>query len=260
MTEQQVPVVRTPVSMRDYARACIRAWRGLGDGPTPCKQAVAVLWAQYMIETGGKACWNWNIGNVKHVAGDGFDYMCLSGVWEGVTKIAADALVASGQAVMDPSGDHARAVGAGHVSVIFRPPHPATWFRAFQSLDEAMLEHLELLAKRRFSSAWPAVVSGNLEAFVAALKDRGYFTAAPSAYIAGMRRPFGEFLTSDVFNVEMDAYLRALDAETLPELPNPPSEPTRVTSAADMPTILPQPAELIEGAIAEYRKERDEEG
>ena len=63
-----------------------------------------------------------------------------------------------------------------------------------------------------------------------------------------------------MFNVEMDAYLRALDAETLPELPNPPSEPTRVTSAADMPTILPQPAELIEGAIAEYRKERDEEG
>jgi hypothetical protein len=58
-----VPTIRTPVSISEYARAVVRAWPVVESG-VPSEAAVAVLHAQYMAETGGRACWNWNIGNV----------------------------------------------------------------------------------------------------------------------------------------------------------------------------------------------------
>jgi hypothetical protein len=196
---QQVPVQRTVVSMLDYASAVIAAWPELGDGDVPAKEAVAVLWAQYMIETGGKSCWNWNLGNVKKVASDGFDFMCLSGIWEGVTPAEADRLVTSGQATRDPSADHARAVGAGHVSVLFQPPHPQTRFRAYACLAGAMREHLKLLAKKRYAPVWPTVLAGDVNAFAHGLKAHGYFTASADAYAAGMRPAFDAFMHSDAY-------------------------------------------------------------
>ena len=40
--------------------------------------ALAVLWAQYALETGrGKSCFNGNLGNIKRVDGDGRDWMWL---------------------------------------------------------------------------------------------------------------------------------------------------------------------------------------
>ena len=186
MTAEQVAVTRTPVCMRGYALAVVRAWRLVSD-----------LWAQYMIETGGSACWNWNVGNRKAV--DGQPFYCLRGTWEGVAPAEAQRLIASGEASADPSADHAHAVGPGRVSVVFEPPHPATRFRAYASLDEAMAEHLVSLAKRRYASAWPAVLAGDVDAFASKLRERGYFTASAQAYANGMRPAFRMFVESDAF-------------------------------------------------------------
>jgi hypothetical protein len=238
MPESQVPVRRTVVTLRDYVRAVMKAWPAVDQGPCT-KGACAVLWAQYMIETGGAACWNFNVGNVKHVRGDSFDYHCLSGVWEGVTEPTAAALVASGQATRDPSGDHARAVGPGKVSVLFQPPHPATWFRAFPSLDVAMQEHLKLLA-HRFAPAWPWVIAGDYRAFATALRARGYFTASADAYANGMRRAYEDAMSSSAWNDTADAL--AQDAvPTMPELPASPSEPTIVVD----PTVHVDPSSYL---------------
>lgn len=212
---QQVPVKRTVVSMKDFARAVLACWHLVENQP-PSKRAVGVLWAQYAIETGGQNCWNWNVGNVKSRAGDGYDWHALNGVWEGVSPDEAKRLVASGEARIDPSPDHAKAVGAGRVSVIFQPPHPQTRFRAFTTLDEAMEDHIKLVA-RRFAPAWPHVLAGNVDAFARALKSRGYFTADAGAYARGMMPAFNAFISSSVYE---DAQ-GELMADT--EVPPPPS-------------------------------------
>lgn len=215
MSEQNVPVTRTVVSMRDYARAVLRAWHLVAPGSLPLKRSIAVLWAQYMIETGGAACWNWNVGNVKHVPGDGYDYHMLKGTWEGVDKVIADALIAKGLAMLDTNESHKKAV-APRVCVVFQPPHPATWFRAYPSLDEAMTHHLTLLAKRRYASAWPHVIDGDFRAFAQALKNRGYYTATAAAYANGMAGHYDAFMQSTVYENERDALEMIRDAPTEP--------------------------------------------
>lgn len=191
------PVVVTTPTRDEYIRAVLRGWHLVGDGVRfPREESIAVLWAQYMIETGGRSCFGWNLGNVKASAGQ--PYHQLRGVWEGVTPADAERLEASGEAVRDTNENHAKAVGASRVSVVFQPPHPATHFRAFDSLDAGMAEHLELL-HRRFSKAWPSVLAGDFVAFAQALHDQHYFTAAPEAYAAGMRNPFGQLVASNTY-------------------------------------------------------------
>jgi hypothetical protein len=221
---QQVPVTRTVVTMYDYIRAIVRTWAQMFIPPCP-KGAAAVLWAQHVIECGAKDCWNFNIGNVKsHPA---HDYMCLSGVWEGVTPAVAAQLIASGRAVADPSPNHATAVGEGKVSVIFPPPQPESRFRAFTSLDEAMVEHLGLLS-RRFARCWPSVVAGDVHGFAHALKAGpdgrentwdDYFTADAVAYERGMQPAFKAAMQSNVWDDIIEEIAAEQSADTVPELP-----------------------------------------
>jgi hypothetical protein len=215
----RIAAIRTPVTMPTYARAVVGAWPLVETAP-PTREAVGVLWAQYSIETGGAACWNWNIGNVKAVEGQ--DYHCLAGTWEGVTPAEARTLIASGQATADPSPNHAKAV-APRVSVLFQPPHPATRFRAFSSLDEAMRHHLVLLAQKRYRHAWPAVLAGDVVAFARSLKAHGYFTASAEAYAAGMAPAFAAFCKSGAF---------AQESPTLRQFP-PDPEPTPLPVTED---------------------------
>jgi hypothetical protein len=229
---KHVPVVRTVVALSDYARAAVRAWSAVSDIP-PTKAAVAVLWAQYMAETGGRACWNWNIGNVKKADGDGFDYMMLRGVWEGVSAAEADRLVASGQATYDSSAGHKKVV-APRVAVVFQPPHRATWFRAYPDLAAAMQHHLQFLAKKRYAAAWPHVLAGDVVAFSKALRARGYFTASAEAYAALMRPSFESFMRSGAFERAVEELAVQDAAPTLPEFP-PDEEPTEPSSRATLP-------------------------
>jgi len=194
---QREPVRTTP-TLEAYVGAVVRAWP---EGEPCSAGACAVLWAQYMIETGGRACWGWNIGNVK--ASDiSRPWHALRGVWEGVSAAEASRLVAAGEAVYDASTAHQRAV-APRVAVVFEPPHPATRFRAFDSLDEAMGEHLALL-KRRFSRGWPGVLAGDVVAFARGLRAQGYFTASAEAYAAGMRAPFAAAMASGAYEMATD--------------------------------------------------------
>lgn len=232
---EQVEVKRTVVTLREFTRAVLRAWSHVGQGH-PTKEAIAVLWAQNRIETGGDYCWNWNIANVKKVPGDGFNFHCLNNVWEGYAPVDAARLIASGEAREDKNADHAKAVGVDRVSVLFNPPHRQTQFRAFASLDAAMGEHLELLAHKRYTTAWPSVLAGDYRAFAQALKERGYFTAAASAYAAGMAPAFTSAMTSSAYEDALEELEADEQRDTIPELPEPPSEQTIVVEQ-DQPII-----------------------
>jgi hypothetical protein len=215
--DKLVPTVRTPVTLPMYARAVVRAWHLVGSG-LPVKAAVGVLWSQYMIETGGRDSWGYNIGNSKDVRDDGIDYQMLRGVWEGVAPAEAERLIQSGQAVADTNPSHIAAVGANRRAVVFQPPHPATWFSAFPSLDAAMEYHLKFLALKRYAPAWPAVLLGDVVGFATALRAKGYFTATAQAYAAGMKPHFDAFMRSS-------AYEEAIAELATPVEPSPGGEP-----------------------------------
>lgn len=193
-----VRTVQTRVSISEYARAVVRAWPHVGTG-IPAERSVAVLYAQYMTETGGRACWNWNIGNVKHRPGDGFDYCIVQNVWEGVTRDHAEMLLREGKATLDTNPDHIRAVGAGKVAVVLSADNPGCWFRAYVNLEVAMRSHLELLAKQRYASAWPHVIAGDPTAFARELHEKGYFTASAEAYAAAMWPHFDAFVHATAY-------------------------------------------------------------
>lgn len=198
----QVPLVRTPVAMSDYCHALLRAWKAeLGILPT--KAAAGVLWAQYMIETGGAACWCWNLGNVKVTQAQvdaGVPFFDLPGTWEMVNG----------------------------VRVVLRDGDPGRRFRAFASLEEAMLEHFRFLRNRRYKTSWPSVEAGDCLGFAQHLKAAGYFTATAEAYAAGMLPHHRRWMASTVYEDQVQALLAAMEADTDPELP-----------AAEEPTPFP---------------------
>jgi hypothetical protein len=154
MTE--VPRVQTTTTAQGYAHAVIRAWMALL-GTIPTKEQVGVLWGQWMVETSGRACWNWNVGNVKISQAQvdaGLPWFDLPGTWE----------IVGGKRVVLPDGD------------------PGRRFRAYASLDVAMREHLAFLRGKRYAPSWPFVEAGDPDGFARALKRQGYYTAPADDY------------------------------------------------------------------------------
>lgn len=146
MTETIVPDVLTPVTPTALYAALQQAWPNVIGG-TPQRCSLLVLLAQVAEETGWHACHCWNLGNVKHVPGDGHDYC----------QFRASEIVGGKEVFSTMS------------------------FRAFASLDAGAVDYLTLL-HRRFASAWPAVLDGDPAAFVHALKLEHYFTADEGLY------------------------------------------------------------------------------
>jgi hypothetical protein len=193
-----VPTTRTPLSLRDFAAAVLRNWGATGETTPPSERSVAVLYGQFVQETGGTNTWNWNVGNHKY--GSSGDYMYLKGTWELVSQAEADKLVSSGTATLDTDKGHiASAQGVGKVSVVFQPPHRTTWFQAYSSLDEGMTAHLRSVRKKYGDRAWQSLLDGDPASFVRALKDKGYFTDNVNNYEAGVRRGYAEFLKSGAY-------------------------------------------------------------
>lgn len=189
-----VPLTRTTFTRAEFARALLRAWRVLWS-LYPTKAAAGVVWAQYALETGrGAACWNANLGNVKVTedqARAGVPYTMLPNTWEII----------------------------GGKRVVFQPPHPATWFRAFETLDEGMLHHLRFLAETRYRPAWGLVEAGDPDGFARRLRALGYYTAPADDYARGLRGLHAEWMRADDYDAELGALLRAADAPTKPDLP-----------------------------------------
>ena len=138
----------TPVAL--YA-SLERAWV---DG-SPSRESLLVLLSHWALETGWGHAMHWfNIGNRKHVDGDGRDYTML----------------------------RCNEVIGGHV-VWLDPPNPGTWFVAFQTLDEGAADYLAGLRKQ-FALAWPAVLAGDVAQFCHLLKVQHYYTADEAQYTA----------------------------------------------------------------------------
>lgn len=217
----QVPIQRTPIAMSTFAGAILKAWRA-AFGVLPTKPQAGVLWAQYMIETGGSACWCWNIGNVKVTQAQvdaGVPWFDLPGTFEYI----------GGKRVVLPEGD------------------PGRRFRAFPSLEEAMPWHMSFL-RGRYAACWPAVEAGDVMQFAHLLKAGhdgkegtfdDYFTAKAEDYGRGMMWHFRQWLSSTTYENARDGIEMLQDAPTLPELPKDEQPSRRPPVVSDFAIVRP---------------------
>lgn len=150
--------VLTPLPAADAMRAIREAYRRLL-GEWPAARALAVLYAQCVLETGHfRSMHRFNFGNVKR----GNDW---PGYW---TAFRCNEII------------------GGRVQW-FDPPHPQTHFRAFRTAEDGAADHLEFLVTReRYRDAWGEAYAGNAEGFSRALAKAGYYTADVEKYTSAV--------------------------------------------------------------------------
>lgn len=152
-----MPDALTPATKDEIYAALAHA------APELNRASLLVLLSQYCLETGaGRSMHRWNLGNFKHVAGDGRQW----------TMFACSEII------------------GGKVQW-FYPPHAQTWFRAYETLEAGAADYVASMRKR-FSRAWAFVVSGDVKGFAIGLlgnpntKADDYYTANPVAYTAAL--------------------------------------------------------------------------
>jgi hypothetical protein len=176
----------TLVSKDGLIKALWRAWVTLFH-EVPKKESIWLLMAQVALETGWMDhCKCYNLGNVKSREGDGFDY-CYFACNEILPKAIAEKYASQ-------SPDTAKITQYrtdGKAIIWFYPDHPGCRFRAFHSLTEGAIDHINLVHKR-FSKAWPAVLSGDPKTYCSQLKSQGYFTADLETYTSSVSSIFSD--------------------------------------------------------------------
>lgn len=187
-----MPVIKTPIGMRDFALALIRCLKSSNVVPT--KRAAGVFWAQYALETGaGPFCWNYNLFNHKctqAMALAGVPYMMLANTWE----------IENGK------------------KVIYQPPHPATWFRSYASFEAAMSHHIQAVKNGRYASSWEPLMNGDVREYAARLRARGYYTAPLDSYQRLLAVKMAEWMGSPAYEEALTEVIAAMEAETLPDV------------------------------------------
>lgn len=149
----QVTKARTPASSTAIYAALAQAWQTVV-GTIPSRNSLLVLTAQSAFETGQwVSMWNNNLGNIKHVTGDSYDYIQLT-----CTEYNSAGV----------------------------PSSSPCYFRAYDSLTAGASDFIQFLQGSRYASAWSAVLAGNPHTFVQQLSAAGYFTGPEAAYETGV--------------------------------------------------------------------------
>lgn len=159
-----VPAVKTVVTEHDIITAIKQSYSTLFDVDISL-DTLAILCAHVFLECGrGKACFNFNLGNVKQTKEHTWTMYKCSEILNGK-------------------------------EVFFSPPHPQTHFNAYESLPDAALEHLRFLELPRYEKALDAANRGEPEEYVDELKAAGYFTAGLEKYKKAVVSLYKEILT-----------------------------------------------------------------
>jgi hypothetical protein len=240
MAAKLVPTVRTSYTEGQLIEGFVAGWQQQFN-EIPSKQSIGVLYAQDALETGTTIdMWNNNIGNVKYVASanpaadTGIEYMMLANVWEMV----------NGQ------------------KVVYQPPSPVTWFRAFDTLASGIAFQLDFLKNHRYKAAWAAVLSGDPAGFAHLLKVAGYYSAPEADYVKLMNYYFNKYMATNYYELAAAKLQPAPVSFTVD--PTPPSDPTPpvvpIPPVAPVPPpIAPPPVETlpevnITGAVSVFQQ------
>ncbi len=156
-----------------------------------------LITAQYMGETtGGKSCWNYNLGNVKCTKEKRNSHLhqYLLGTWEyWSASVAANAVNNNTNARYATATEIAKKVGhesGGRRVVFFKPPDIECCFLAYKSLGDGVIEWTDHY--KRMASRNPGLLDqlnkGDSAAFAKALHKAGYFSQDESDYASSMKQ------------------------------------------------------------------------
>lgn len=170
-----VKAEKTLITEVDIIQAVKKAYRAL-TGEDPTLDSLAILSAQIFFECGrGKACFNYNLGNIKRTKGHKYTmYRCS----EYINKVLT----------------------------YFDPPHPQTHFNSYDCLREAASEHLAFLNSSRYQAALQEAKNGNAMAYCIELKKSGYFTDNIEHYSKVLISIFNEIKKKYAAEAEYDPY------------------------------------------------------
>jgi hypothetical protein len=177
----EAPVKKTTPELRDVVNELLAGW------PELYPPGARTLAAQYLAETGGTNCYNWNLGNKK--SGVDNPHMYLNPVPECYSKSAADAFVAKGKGLARlATADEMKKWTCADTMVVFIAPHEQCRFRAYSSLKEGVLDWLALHKQRASSNRdyMKALQAGDTAGAAKALKKAQYYTAPEDKYAQSM--------------------------------------------------------------------------
>lgn len=152
---------KTQISRDDFTNACKRVWgKVFGEDSQPNEEILGMLWAQAALETGHfRSMYNYNFGNIKASPG-----------WSQNNKFTG---FNCGENLKDNNGNVR--------SVNFTGNHPVCFFRAYDTLDEGLINFLGTL-KKSYGTALNKAFVGDTRGFVKELKNKGYFTGNAQTY------------------------------------------------------------------------------
>jgi hypothetical protein len=107
-------------------------------------------------------------------------------------------------------------------------------FRAYDSLLEGATDYLTLM-RSRYRDAFAAADRGDVDGFVRALHDRGYFTAPKEVYAQGLRSLFAEAASGGI-GAAPPSFEAAAAADAAPALPT--GDAAILPSAAAVARVL----------------------
>ena len=196
----ELAAAKTPVTRPELLLALWQAWYQIF-GTEAKHESICVMGGQWALEDAwGRSMWDFNLGNVKSVDGDGHDYQFFGCGEELPLSVAQHAVHDS------PLVKVVRQYSVNNVpmaSVWISPKHPWCRFRAFNSLLEGAVNYVKLLNKR-FQMAWPAVIAGDPALFSHYLKLQHYYTAPESQYTSTIELTFHTMMAVPVIFTHPD--------------------------------------------------------
>lgn len=181
MTPKELPDKLTTITAPALWNELLLQWETLGVNPKRC--AVELKMAHVKLETGFRACHNWNLGNIKSVTGDGCDWQYFScGEEIPATHLAACERVGPGLVTVKARYQRG---GQEWLSLWISKPHPWTKFKAYETLADGLKGQLEYL--KRHPDVLAALMTGDAEAYNDALVAAHYYTAGKAQYLAALK-------------------------------------------------------------------------
>jgi len=180
MIPHELPPKVTPLTYQSVINSMLLVWEQTGTQPN--RAAVRLATAQIAIESGMRACMNYCISGIKSKPNNGvrcWQYFQTSEFW---TADEYEHQAALGPNLIEATDKY----DGNRRKYLVHPKHPACCFRAFETLDDAMLDHL-LYLQHNYPEAWDALLKGYAIWFAHGLRQRGYFTAPERDYLAGER-------------------------------------------------------------------------
>lgn len=185
---RELPPKLTPITYAALVNSTLLAFDAMGVSLT--RAMIRLNVAQCAGESGLNTCYNYCISGIKAKPNNG--RTC----WQYFTTT---------ERFNSAQITYAQKLGPGLVTVIespsatrngkvrIAPKHPYCCFRAYESLQDAMRDHLETL-RSKFPRAWAALLTGDADAFAHGLRLDGYYTANEDEYEAMLKSRLREEL------------------------------------------------------------------